>query len=204
MNELASRKPLRLLPGVIAVSVQWLAWFVVPLLNPEWMLYGLGAGVACGFVIILWWLLFSRAPWVERVAPFVFIPLAVIATKRIVDPSIAGGAQGYLIYALSIPVFSLALVAWAVATRHLSPTPRRIAMVGTILLGCGALMSIRTAGVGGGGGLFGNLHWRWTPTPEDRLLAGVRDEPKPIPTTQAAPATPDTSTEPAAAAGGPA
>ncbi|MFN7927369.1 MAG: hypothetical protein U0Y68_05395 [Blastocatellia bacterium] len=31
-----------------------------------------------------------------------------------------------------------------------------------------------------GGGL--EYHWRWTPTPEERLLAQTNDEPKPLPT----------------------
>jgi outer membrane protein assembly factor BamB len=178
---LASRPPLRLLPGVIAVAVQWTAWFIVPLLVPGWGAYGLATGAACGLIVVVWWLLFSRAPWLERVAPVLLIPLAVVATRRLVDPSIAGGAQGYLIYVLSVPAFSLALVLWAVGTRRLARGPRRIALVATILLTCSAFLLIRTAGVGGG--TMFQLHWRWTPTPEERLLAQVRDEPPPPPST---------------------
>jgi len=37
---------------------------------------------------------------------------------------------------------------------------------------------IRTAGVIGAGA---ELHWRWTPTPEDRLLAEANDAPPPLP-----------------------
>jgi outer membrane protein assembly factor BamB len=198
MNEFTSRKPLRVLPGVIAVAIQWIGWFIVPILNPEWGVYGLGTGVACGLVIILWWLFFSRAPWLDRVAPLVLIPLGVIATREIVDPSIAGGAQGYLIYVLSIPAFSLALVVWAVASRRMSPAPRRLAMIATILLACGAFLLIRTDGVGGGQ-MF-QLRWRWTPTPEERLLAQVRDDPKPLPVAPAPVQVPQPVSEPAAAA----
>jgi outer membrane protein assembly factor BamB len=183
MNELA-RKPLRLLPGVIAVVIQWIGWFIVPVLNPEWGVYGLGTGAACALVVIVWWLFFSRAPWLERVAPLVLIPVALVATRRLVHLSIAGGAQGNLLYVLSIPPFSLALVGWAVATRGLPTVPRRVAMVATILLTCGAFLLIRTSGVGGSS-IF-NLHWRWTPTPEERLLAQVQDEPKPLPSSPAA------------------
>jgi outer membrane protein assembly factor BamB len=185
MNEFASTKPLRLRPGIIAVVIQWIAWFIVPALNPEWGLYGLGTGVACGLVVILWWLFFSRAQWIDRIAPMVLIPIAVVVTKRIVDPSIAGGAQGNLLYVLSIPAFTLALVLWAAATRRLPPVPRRAAMVASILLTCGIFLLLRTAGVGGG--TMFDLHWRWTPTPEERLLAQVRDEPKPPPASEVVP-----------------
>ncbi|HEX5071504.1 MAG TPA: PQQ-binding-like beta-propeller repeat protein, partial [Vicinamibacterales bacterium] len=37
---------------------------------------------------------------------------------------------------------------------------------------------VRTAGMIGGGGM--ELHWRWTPTPEERLLAQGNDDPAPI------------------------
>ena len=190
-------KPLRLLPGVIIVAIQWIAWFIVPLLNPEWGVYGLATGAACGLVVILWWLFFSRAPWLERLLPLVLIPVAVIAARRVVDPSIAGGAQGNLIYVLSIPLFSLALVLAAVTSRRWSSQPRRLAMVVTILLAGAVLTLIRTSGVGGGFGFA--LHWRWTPTPEQRLLAEVHDEPAPLASTPSAAATPSAPAETAAA-----
>ena len=55
----------------------------------------------------------------------------------------------FVIYA--IPVLSLALVAWAVASRRLSDGPRRAAMVAAILLACGVLTLVRTDGISGGG-----------------------------------------------------
>ena len=36
----AEQKPLRLWPGVVAVVLQWLAWFVLPIVVPEATLYG--------------------------------------------------------------------------------------------------------------------------------------------------------------------
>jgi outer membrane protein assembly factor BamB len=46
-----------------------------------------------------------------------------------------------------------------------------------LLVGCVPMLSIRTEGVYGGGFV---LHARWTPTPEELLLARVNDEPAPI------------------------
>jgi outer membrane protein assembly factor BamB len=80
-----------------------------------------------------------------------------------------------MLYFFSIPVLCLALVVWAVATRRLSAGPRRAWLVAAILLGCGVFTLLRTAGVSGDG--RADLQWRWTPTPEDRLLAQAGREP---------------------------
>lgn len=173
---IAGPKPLRLWPGVVAVVVMWLAAIVLPLLVPEAMLYGLLVGIGGGgLAVLLWWLFFSRAPWPERVGALVLMPVAVFAASRIVHKSIAEGAMGMLVYMYGIPVVCLALVGWAAATRRLSRGPRGVAMVVAIPLACGALALLRTGGISGEG--RSDLHWRWTPTPEERLLALPNDEP---------------------------
>ena len=183
-NEPTPRKPLRLWPGVLAVGLQWLAWFVLPIVVPEATIYGIMAGVFCGLAVVLWWLFFSRAPWPERVGAIVVMPVAVFATKRIVHASIANGMMGMMLPVYAIPVLSLALVAWAAASRRLSNGPRRASLIAAILLACGAFTLLRTGGISGAGG--SDLHWRWTPTPEQRLLAQAGDEPAVRPTAPAA------------------
>ena len=169
------RKPLRLWPGVALLILQWLLWFVVPYFGPGALLYGVFGGVLCGLAIALWWLFLSRAPWLERVSALLLIVLALIGTKRIVHASIAGGSMGYLLYVIAIPVLSLALVVWAVASRRLPAAPRRAAMVASILLACGVFTLIRTGGLNSE--FHNDFHWRWTKTPEERLLAQGGDEP---------------------------
>ena len=78
----------------------------------------------------------------------------------------------------AIPVLSLAFVGWAVASRRLSDGPRRATMVATILLACGVWTLLRTGGISGDAG--SDLAWRWTPTPEERLLAHASDKPAAI------------------------
>src|SRR5258705_9858230 len=169
------RKPLRLWPGVVLVILQWLAWFVVPIFLPDTRLYGFLVGVSCGLAIVVWWMFFSRAPWVERLGALVLMIIAPIGTKFIVHKSIAGGGMGMLIYILVIPMLSLALVAWAVASRRLSAGPRRAALVAAILLACGVFTLIRTGGLTAD--FRNDFHWRWTKTPEELLLAQAGDEP---------------------------
>jgi outer membrane protein assembly factor BamB len=171
------RKPLRLWPGVFLVIVQWLAWFVLPFVLPKATLYAMLGGILCGLGVVLWWLFFSRAPWLERLAALVLFVGTLILTKRIVHPSIAGGAMGYLLFVIAIPVLCLALVAWAVASRRLSAGLRRATMVATVVLACGVFTLIRTGGFTAE--FDSDFHLRWTKTPEEQLVAQGGDEAAP-------------------------
>ena len=182
-----TRKPLRLWPAVVIAIVQLLVMFGGPIVAPDAGPIGMLGGVAGALAMLVWWLLFSRAPWLERVGAIVLMILAVLATRTVVHASIAGAGMGRLILFLPTPYLSLALVAWAVATRHLRDGVRRASLVAAIALVCTPFALIRTSGVSGGGGF--EFHWRWTPTPEQRLLAQAGDESKPLsPSTGSAPA----------------
>ncbi|MGQ0601753.1 MAG: outer membrane protein assembly factor BamB family protein [Anaerolineales bacterium] len=205
------QKPLRLWPGVVAVVLMWLLRYVVPIVVPDAAMFAVFGGLGLGLVVVVWWLFFSRAPWVERVGAIVLMVVALVATKRLVHPSIAGGMQGMLLFVYAIPVLCLALVAGAVASHPLSTGPRRAVISGATLLACGVFTIIRTAGIIGMGSEF---HWRWTPTPEAHLLIQASTEKEteknPIPPPPAPEATPietplptKTSNKPAAAAPAP-
>jgi hypothetical protein len=101
--------------------------------------------------------------------------VAMVATRPITHESIQNGMMGLMFVMYAIPVVSLALVAWAVASRRLSAGPRRVAMVAAFLLACGVWALVRTDGVTGSGGV--EWKWRWTNTAEQRLLAQAGDEP---------------------------
>jgi outer membrane protein assembly factor BamB len=165
------RRPLRLWPGVVIVILQLLLRFALPVVAPDAQLYGLLGGIfGGGLAIVVWWVFFSRAAWAERLGAIVMMILGMLATKSIVDVSVATGAQGFLVYFLAIPGLCLAFVVWAVATRNLSDGLRPATMAATILLACGAWALVRTGGFTAAN-LHHDLHWRWTPTPEERLVA---------------------------------
>jgi outer membrane protein assembly factor BamB len=180
----AECKPLLLWPGVIIVMLQWLIGFALPAVFPEFKLYGiLGGCLGGGALVALWWLFFSRARWYERIAPLVVMPAAVYATIHLVDPSIRGAGMGLLMPIYSVPFVCLALVVWAVASQRLrSPGPRLATMVAAAVLACAVFTIVRTGGVSGDGSP--DLHWRWTPTPEQQLLAGGADESVPPPSAE--------------------
>jgi outer membrane protein assembly factor BamB len=170
-----TRKPLRLWPGVVAAALQWLGWLVVPAFVPEWAGLGIIGAAFCGLVIVVWWLFFSRAPWSDRLGAIALTVVALFATSFLVHESISNGMMGFMLVVYSIPALSLALVAGAAAGRGLSSGLRRAVLAATILVACGTFTLIRTDGITGDAD--SDLEWRWTETPEERLLAQARDEP---------------------------
>jgi outer membrane protein assembly factor BamB len=182
MSEVSPRKPLRLWPGVVFAIVLVLGRYVVPALSePDVEIFSLPLGLVALFAgmlsavgILFWWMFFSRAPWSERVGAIILMSLAVVVLKPMVHVSIRTGNMGYMLIFYSVPILSLAIVVGAVATRRFPDGIRRASLVAAILLAALPFTLIRTAGVSGTGA---ELHWRWTPTPEERLLAQTKKEP---------------------------
>lgn len=185
-------RPLRLWPAVVIVIAQGLVMYGLPAIAPDAEPFSLPigllsvlGGVLGGLATVLWWVFFSRAHWSERIGAVLLMVVAMIVTRLLVHVSIAGAGMGYLLYLGAVPGLGFALAVWAVATARLSDGVRRATLVAAIALACAPWLLLRTAGVGGAAG--SEFHWRWTPTPEDVLLAQVADEPVGI---AAAPAVP--------------
>ena len=70
---------------------------------------GLIGGLVSALAVLVWWLLFSRAPWSERLGIIALMILAVTVTYRLVDASIAGGAMGFMLTFFSMPAMAAAL-----------------------------------------------------------------------------------------------
>jgi outer membrane protein assembly factor BamB len=182
-------EPLRLWPGVVAVVLQWLLRYGVPVVAPEAMAIGVFGGLICGLIVIVWWAFFSRAPRSERWLAILLMIVALLATSRLNHESIASAGMGVLFYINAVPVLCLAFVVWATAARYLAERPRRVAMVIIILLACGAWTLVRTSGVTGD--FSPEYAWRWSATPEERLLVEASDEPMALSAPVAAVAGPD-------------
>ena len=190
-DEPTRQKPLRLWPGVVAVGLQWLAFYGVPIVMPgpaAGYIAPLG-GLVGGLAVIVWWIFLSRAPRFDRWGAIVLMTVALVATSHFLHESIGTGMMRMVFFFYAIPVLSLAFVAWAVASRPLADGPRRAAMVATILLACGGWTLLRTEGLTGGGSA--EFAWRWSETPEQQLLARAADEPAALPPAPAAAETPE-------------
>src|SRR5262245_29489087 len=185
------RKPPRLWPGIAAATIVLLVRYGLPLAAPDIAVYGLLGGMAGAAVILVWWLLFSRAPWSDRIGALLMIAAAFWVTRFFVHQSISNGMMGNMLTIFSVPPLSVALVVWAVTSHRLSAIRRCASLAGILVATCGTLTLIRTGGISGDG--VSDLHWRWTPSPEERLLARIHDEPAPPPAAAKAVETPPDS-----------
>ena len=168
-------RPLRIWPGVVIVVAVWLSRAGVAVVgadaSTQFLVRVLG-GVIGGAAVAVWWLTFSRAPWSERIGILAIVIAALATTGLVGDKSIAVWILWY-----SGPLLALAFVGSLVAARRLNPRGRRAAMAAAILLTCGAATLVKIVGVTGNG--VAQFTWRWTDTPEDRLLARAEVEPPP-------------------------
>ena len=166
------QRPLRLWPGIAIVAAVWLTRVAAPLIGlsaaTEFMLRVLG-GFACGLAVLIWWMGFSRASWLERAGVIAVIVVVLVATLALGDPSMLVWVLWY-----AAPVLSLALVVGAVAGRTLSDRKRLLVMTAAIALPCAVTLAFRIPGVHGNG--VAAFAWRWTESAEQRLL-GRSDEP---------------------------
>ena len=186
----SARKPLRLWPGVVIAILTCLVSYVAPIVMPDAVLLAMMAGPVGALAIVLWWVFLSRAPWSERLGAIGLMVVALYATSRLIDKSIATGAQGMLFPILAIPALGLAFAVWAVATSRFPDRARRATMVATILLASGAWALVRTNGFTASS-FHNDLQWRWAKTPEERLLAKSGNEPGALPPVRAAAGTTD-------------
>ncbi len=181
-------KPPRLWPGVVAAVLLVLVRFVAPAFVPGFGGTAIIGAVACGLAIALWWLFFSRVPWSERLGAVALAAIALFATSRVVHESISNGMMGWMLPIFATPMLGLALVVGTVFGHRLSRSGRHASVALSILIACAAFTIIRTGGVTGDADV--DLHWRWTPTPEERLLAQAALEPVEVAPVQSTPATP--------------
>ena len=176
---------LRMWPGIVAgvlIVLGLVLGLLFTITMPDVAAVGMGAAMVGALAVFLWWLFFSRARWAERLGAFAVLIAAWFAMRPFLDRSIIGGAMGVLpVFAFT--VLAVALVVWASLTRDRTAGMRYASLVVAMVIACGLCTLVKTAGVRGGGFEF---HWRWTPTPEERLLAEGSDDPAPTPPAPAA------------------
>src|SRR5262249_45981539 len=145
------------------------------MVRPDLMGEALFAALVAVVLILLWWLFFSRARWLDRLGAIGLMAVGVLATYRIIHVSIQGGMMGFMFYIYVIPAPGLALGVGAAATGRPPLGPGRAWMIVAVALTCGVFTLVRTNGMSGDGAE--DFQWRWSKTAEERLLAA--DEARP-------------------------
>ena len=199
-----SPRPIRSWPGVAAVILLLLARFGMKAAIPGFRGFALGmqGALLAALVVVLWWLFLSRAAWVDRLGGLALMVAAMFATWQLRHESM--GPFWLLGYA--VPFLCVAFVAAAVASRRLAETRRRAILAATIVLAAGAWTLARTEGISGDH--VATFDWRWSKTPEERLVAAAAPHPPaargaavpspPAPAVSAVEAAPRSSVEPTA------
>jgi outer membrane protein assembly factor BamB len=137
---------------------------------------GMIGAIIGSVLVLLWWVLLSRAPWSERLGAVVLMVLGLSATWRLSHESM--GPLWLVGYA--IPVLCLAFVASAVISRRFPQGRRRATMTAAILMACAGWLLVRTSGVNGDH--VAEFGWRWALSSEERLLtAAPASQPLPEP-----------------------
>lgn len=175
-------RSLRIWPGVAAAVLLVLLRFVMPVAVRELFFEGLIGSLICMIAVIVWWLFFSRAPWPERLAVVGLTAVMMIGFWRLLHISMATGNMGILYWFYALPVVSVFLVIWAVVSRGRGPAARWALLVVALGISAGGWTLLRTEGTTSTV-IGSDFRWRWSPTPEERLLAHAQPMPLAPPAT---------------------
>jgi outer membrane protein assembly factor BamB len=192
---MSARKPLRVWPGLVAVTLLWLARFGIKAVVPGFKGFAWSAegGIIGALAVIVWWLFFSRAVWVERLGAILLMVAAMGATWGLKHESMGP----FWLIAYAVPVLCLAFVASVATSRRLADGARRATLAAAIVLACGVWTLVRTEGITGDH--VAEFAWRWTKTAEQRVLAqtpapALVDAPRQQPTARAVDSAPAAAT----------
>ncbi|MCA9129272.1 MAG: PQQ-binding-like beta-propeller repeat protein [Planctomycetales bacterium] len=161
-------RPLRIWIPVILLALMAVARFVPGMVDDGpamiWMISAFGP-LLVGIILLLWWLLLSRARWTERVIGLLGLVAIFVVVVLLVHPSM----QGPLVLVMTVPMglagFALGVIA---CSRMLS---FRRTLVGLAVAFVGAGCSLLFQNFGTRGDFAFEMDWRWNPTPEQLFLA---------------------------------
>jgi outer membrane protein assembly factor BamB len=168
-NSTPAFRPLRVWPALLLVALMFVARFgpvyLEGGLSSFWMIAIFGP-LLCGLLMIIGWLTASRATWRERLFGFLGLAGSLAVTLLLVDSTMRGPGTTYL----TLPMGMIAFALGAAAFRKQRPIVRTTAAVLLAFAGFGFSILLRNEGMTGAYAL--SLHWRWSQSPEDRMLAG--------------------------------
>jgi outer membrane protein assembly factor BamB len=161
--------PLRVWPALVLVALMVLArygpGYLTGGLSTYWMIAVFGP-VLCGVLMVVWWMVASRATWKEKGVGLLGLIVALGVTLVLVDPTMRGPGTRYL----TVPMGMMAFALGAALFRRRGLMVRTGYALLMAFAGFGFSLVLRNEGMTGHY-TFGLL-WRWTQTPEEAMLAG--------------------------------
>jgi outer membrane protein assembly factor BamB len=161
-------RPPRVWPVFGALAVFW-AYFVgcdwLELTTPAKFFSRLGAVALLTLVFLVWWWANRRIGLADKLLGFAAAVLSGVAANFLYHQSMA---QFGLIF-FPWPVVLTAWAVWVALARNAPAGVRRLGLVVVPVLAWAPFALIRTEGIDGE--QRSDVHWRWTPTAEDRFLA---------------------------------
>ena len=119
--------------------------------------------LVCGGLILVWWVLASRATWKEKLSGLIIALLAGGATLALLDPTMQGPGAMLITGPMGLGLFGIV----AVLVSRMRSVKRTVFIVACSVLGFAFSLLLRAEGMWGDYDM--GLAWRWTPT------AGCRD-----------------------------
>lgn len=119
----------------------------------------------CCLLLVIWWVAGSGALWKEKILGLFGLVAAFALTLALVEPMMRGPGTIYV----TLPMGMTGFVVGAVLLQARRPLRRTGISLFLALIGFGFSVLLRNDGMTGEYQL--TLHWRWTPTAEEQMLA---------------------------------
>ena len=160
----------RLWPGLFLLALIGIGRFVLPVAVPEVAMFGFLGALVCILLLLVWWLLFSRLPWSDRLLGLGALAVCLFLGRMMQHESLGTASYGIQYFIVAMLSVSVALVLWTAVFAQSAPAMRRLALLGLLAVSTWSWGLVRLNGLDGN--FDSDYAWRWSATAEDRLLAG--------------------------------
>lgn len=164
----------RVWPALLLIVAFWTARLVLGRIELT-MFERFGISMLIEAVILLsflaWWLISRRTSWAERLGGLAAIIVIEVLGGLVSDKSL----RGMMWVFLTVPAVLTAWGIWWALARKVRPLIRTGGLIAVVALVCGVYVLLRSDSLGGEQEM--SLHFRWTPTAEQRFLARLSSEP---------------------------
>jgi len=168
-----SLKPLRIWPPIFLIALALILRSSPKLIKdaPDWLwIVAVFGPLVCGLIVLIWWFTCSRASGREKLLSLVGLALGVVILIVGLDSTMKGPGM----MTLTIPMGILGFAATAILVSRWLDGKRILAIVAICVLSFAFSILLRNGGMWGNGAQ--DFRWRWTPTPEEAMLAARNAE----------------------------